>query len=75
VAKIARTSCESCGDLLEGRPWFSRHLGKGVQRLCPDCTGEVLARLDAEARHQVAELERAWRVPFDSVGEDTAEAA
>jgi hypothetical protein len=73
VAKTARVSCEACGDLLVDA-WFSRHVGKGVQHLCPLCASDALARMEAEARRQIAELEAAWRLPFDSVG-DPPEAA
>jgi hypothetical protein len=67
MAKLTRTSCEACGDPLEG-PWFSRHLGKGVQRLCPDCTSDALGRLEADACQQIAELEDCWRLPAWRIG-------
>ena len=68
MAKITRTACEACGSLLAGpRPWFSRHAGTGVQRLCVDCTSDALGRLDAEADVERALLEALWLLPADRI--------
>jgi hypothetical protein len=75
MAKIARIACETCGSPLAGpRPWFSRHAGKGVQHLCPDCTHDALGRLEAEARQEIGVLEALWQLPCDVVGDGADDA-